>query len=236
MMKDKSVIIADGHHRYTTALTYARENPNPAAKYQMLAFANVRQQGLVILATHRLVANLKNFSPDRFLASLKSDFEVTEYRFDSDSAKADAKAAVFAQMKQHYAKGKNAFGIYSAGNRFMLAVLKNTHAMDAVAPQMSPPWRSLDVSVLMKLILEKLLGIGEKELAEGSHVRYAKDIGNAVDESIEQVDRGQTQLVFLLNPTRMHQVEQVTTLGERMPQKSTYFYPKIFTGLTISRL
>ena len=108
--------------------------------------------------------------------------------------------------------------------------------MDLAAPNMSRPWRSLDVSVLHKLILEKLLGIGEKELADGSNIEYIKDVGNAVDESIEKVNRGQKQVLFFVNPTKMQQIQMVTAVGEKMPQKSTFFYPKMYTGLTINKL
>jgi uncharacterized protein (DUF1015 family) len=108
--------------------------------------------------------------------------------------------------------------------------------MDKAAPQMSKAWQSLDVSVLHKLILEKFLGIGEKQLASESNIEYIKDVGNAIDESIASVDGGKNQVVFFMNPTRIEQVQQVAAAGEKMPQKSTFFYPKIFTGLTINKL
>jgi len=138
-------------------------------------------------------------------------------------------------MKTGHDSDKNAFGIYSSGV-FYVAVLKNKQAMDLAAPNTSRPWRSLDVSVLHKLILEKLLGIGEKELADGSNIEYIKDVGNAVDESIEKVNRGQKQVLFFVNPTKMQQIQMVTAVGEKMPQKSTFFYPKMYTGLTINKL
>ena len=108
--------------------------------------------------------------------------------------------------------------------------------MDAVAPNMSGPWKSLDVSVLHKLILEKILGIGEKQLAGGSQLEYIKDTDNAIDESIARVDAGQKQAAFFMNPVKMEQLKMVTAAGEKMPQKSTYFYPKVYTGLTINKL
>jgi len=235
-MLDKVCIIADGHHRYETALNYYKETARPTAAYQMSAFVNIRQDGLVILATHRLVGNLKNFHLEQFITSLKENFEITEYPFNSPQAKADAKRRVFAQMKNEYETDKTTFGIYSGGNTFYIATLKNRQAMDSAAPNMSRPWRSLDVSVLHKLILEKLLGIGEKQLADGTNIEYIKDIGNAVDESIKKIDLGQKQVVFFVNPTKMKQIQMVTAAGEKMPQKSTFFYPKMYTGLTINKL
>lgn len=236
MMLDKSCIIADGHHRYETALNYYKETGNPAAAYQMSAFVNVRQQGLTILATHRLVGNLENFHIEKLITALKENFEVTEYAFDSPQARDDAKEKVFAQMRTEHNSDKNAFGIYGGDSAFYVAVLKNKQAMDSAAPNMSRPWRSLDVAVLHKLILEKLLGIGEEELAGGGNIEYIKDVGNAVDESIKKVDTGEKQAVFFINPTKMQQIQMVTAAGEKMPQKSTFFYPKMYTGLTINKL
>ena len=235
IMLDKNCIIADGHHRYETALNYYKETANPAAAYQMTSFVNIRQDGLTILATHRLVGNLQNFRLENLITAMRENFEITEYPLDSPRAKADAKQKVFARMKTGHDSDKNAFGIYSSGV-FYVAVLKNKQAMDLAAPNTSRPWRSLDVSVLHKLILEKLLGIGEKELADGSNIEYIKDVGNAVDESIEKVNRGQKQVLFFVNPTKMQQIQMVTAVGEKMPQKSTFFYPKMYTGLTINKL
>jgi len=236
MMLDKSCIIADGHHRYETALNYYKETANPAAGYQMTAFVNARHEGLLILATHRLVANLENFNAKKLFAGLKENFEITEFGFDSPPTRTDAKQKMLAQMKAEYRSDKNAFGIYSGSNAFYVAVLKNERAMDSVAANMSSAWRLLDVSVLHKLILEKLLGIGEKQLAGGSNIEYVKDTGSAIDESIAKVDSGRKQVVFFMNPVRIRQLKMVTAAGERMPQKSTYFYPKVHTGLTINKL
>jgi uncharacterized protein (DUF1015 family) len=235
-MLDKSCIIADGHHRYETALNYYKETANPAAAYQMSAFVNILQDGLTILATHRLVGNLENFHLENLIAALRENFEITKYPFDSNQVKADAKQKVFAQMRTEYDTDKNTFGIYCGDNAFYVAVLKNKQAMDSAAPNMSRPWRSLDVSVLHKLILEKLLDIGEKELAGGTNIEYIKDFGNAVDESIKKIDIGQKQVIFLVNPTKMQQIQMVTAASEKMPQKSTFFYPKMYTGLTINKL
>jgi len=236
MMLDKSCIIADGHHRYETGLTYYRQTANPAARYQMIAFANTRHSGLIVLATHRLVGNLENFRFEKLAADLEENFEITEYRFDSPQDKMDAKQKMLTQMKAEQTLDKNAFGIYSSGNAFHVAVLKDKQAMDAVAPEKSGHWKALDVSVLHKLVLEKLLGIGEKQLAGGTKLEYVKDTDNAIDESIAKVDRKQRQAAFFMNPVKMQQIQMVTAAGEKMPQKSTYFYPKIYTGLTIEKL
>ncbi|MHC4117893.1 MAG: DUF1015 domain-containing protein [Planctomycetota bacterium] len=236
MMDSKSCVIADGHHRYTTGLTYAAESDNPEAKYQMLAFANTCQKGLIVLPTHRLVGNLEDFSFEKMLTDLKEKFEVSELKFDSARSKTDARGEMLARMKAQFADGKSTFGIYGSNGAFYVAVLKDPGAMDSVVPDMSPAWRSLDVSILHKLILEELLGIDEEKLARNENIEYMKDTANAIDDSISQVDQGQKQAAFFMNPVKMNQLMKVTDAGERMPQKSTYFYPKVYTGLTIHKL
>ena len=236
MMNDKSCIIADGHHRYTTALNYSKESGNTTAKYQMFAFANTSQKGLIVLATHRLVGNLENFCYEKLIAELKENFELTELKFDSPQTKMDARQKMLAQMKAEHDNNKNAFGIYGSNNAFYVAVLRDKKVMDSFVPDMSTAWRELDVSVLHKLILEKMLGIDEERLVKGENLQYVKDTPNAIDESISQVDAGHKQAAFFMNPIKMQQLKLVTDAGERMPQKSTYFYPKIYTGLTIQKL
>jgi uncharacterized protein (DUF1015 family) len=236
MMRDKSCIIADGHHRYTTGLTYSKESSSPAAKYQMLAFANTRQDGLRILATHRVVGNLADLNIEKLVTALRDDFEVREFAFNSQEDKIKAKQGMLARMKSEHDSSKNAFGIYGGTDAFYVAALKDHGLMDALVPDKSPAYRVLDVSVLHKLILERLLGIDEKQLAKGEHVEYVKDTPNAIDDSISQVDSGQKQAVFFMNPVKMEQLKMVTDAGERMPQKSTYFYPKMYTGLTTQKL
>jgi len=236
MMSQKSCIIADGHHRYTTGLTYSRENSNPAAKYQMLAFANMHQDGLIVLATHRLVGNLENFSMNKLIGQLGERFRITMFEFSSARTKTRAKQNMLERMRTDHDKDENAFGIYGADNAFYVAVLKDKRTMDSIVPDMSPAWKTLDVSILHKLILEELLGIDQEKLAEGENLQYVKDTPNAIADSIAQIDAGQIQAAFFMNPIKMQQLKMVTEAGERMPQKSTYFYPKVYTGLTINIL
>ena len=236
VMSDKSCIIADGHHRYTTGLTYSKENGNPAAKYQMLAFANMHQDGLIVLATHRLVGNLENFSMEKLIESLGERFLITKFEFDSAGTKDSAEQKMLKLMHAEHDKDECAFGIYGADNAFYVAVLKDKRTMDSIVPDMSQAWKTLDVSILHKLILEELLGIDQEKLAEGENLQYVKDTPNAIADSIAQVDAGRKQAAFFMNPVKMQQLKMVTHAGERMPQKSTYFYPKVYTGLTINKL
>jgi uncharacterized protein (DUF1015 family) len=234
MMQDKTCVIADGHHRYTTGLLYAKENP--AAKYQMLAFCNTRHEGLVVLATHRVVGGLEKFNPKDMLAGLKTCFKLTEHPFDSEKAKQAAKKKMFEKMKAEQQKDRNALGIYAGQRAFYTAVLTDKTAMDSAAGNMSRPWRTLDVAVLHKLILEKPLGINDELLAKDGLIEYVKDGSIAVDDIIAKIDSGNKQAAFFLNPPKISQIQLVAEQGERMPQKSTFFYPKVFTGLTIQKL
>jgi uncharacterized protein (DUF1015 family) len=232
MMADRQVIIADGHHRYETAVNYWKETGNPKAAWSMMTFINMRNPGLIILPTHRLVGSLASFDIKNLLKKLSKDFEVANFEYDTGE-KDQAKKEMFAWMKEEYGDKHSAFGIYAGEGAFYAAVLKNPAAMDVVKDK-SRPWRMLDVSTLHKLILEDMLGIGEKELATESNIEYIKDIGSALDLSIEAVDSGTKQVVFFMNPTRIEEVRAVAGEGEKMPQKSTFFHPKVYTGLTIN--
>ncbi len=236
MMSDKSCIIADGHHRYTTALAFAKDSAGPAAKYQMLTFANIHQQGLVILPTHRLVNNVENLEPQSLISRLKNNFEITEHKFDSPQGKTKAMLRMLTQIKAEHNSNRNAFGIYCGTGSFCTAVLKDAHIMDSAAPQKSPACRALDVSVLHTLVLEQLLGINEEKLAEGGGLEYIQDSPGATKKLISQVDTKNKQAAFFMNPVSIEQLKAVTAIGERMPQKTTHFYPKVYSGLTVDKL
>jgi len=236
MMSGKSCIIADGHHRYMTGLTYSKESSNPAAKYQMLSFANIYQDGIKLSATHRIIGNLKKFNIGKFVTDLKENFNVTELSFGSAGAKAGTKQKMITQIQTEYDNDRNAFGIYGGNSAFYVAVLKDKRAMDLAVSDKSDAWKSLDVSILHKLVLEKLLGIDEQKIIKDGYVEYVKGIPDAIDDLIRLVDSGQKQVLFLLNPAKMQRLQMVTAAGERMPHKSTYFYPKMYTGLVIQKI
>jgi len=237
MMRDKSCIIADGHHRYTTGLAYLRETGNPAARYQMIAFTNSVQKGLVVLATHRVVGGIDGFEPREFLLRLAPGFTVTKFGFGPDAeSKESAKQHMLATMKAVHERDESPLGIYLGDGHFYVAVLKDKSLMKAAAPDKSEAWRTLDVSVLQKLILEGLLGLTEEKMGNSDVVDYVKDMPNAIDEIIRRIDAGRRQIAFFTNPVKMQQLAGITAAGERMPHKSTYFYPKMYTGLTIQKL
>lgn len=236
MMKDKSCIIADGHHRYTTGLKYAQESGSQAAQYQMIAFANTDQEGLIVLATHRAVENIKNFDLNKLIEGLKERFQITEYSFANREARRQARQKMLAQMRAKHEENRSAFGIYGGNNAFYVAVLKDLDAINKAAPEMSAAWRRLDLAVLHKLVLEELLGIDQKLLTKGENLQYVKDTPNAIDDTIDDVDAGDRQVAFFTNAVTIQQLKMVTDAGERMPQKATYFFPKLYSGLTIHKL
>ena len=236
VMADKIAVIADGHHRYETALNYLKETGNPNARYQMMVLANIHNEGMIVLATHRLIKNIENFDSDKMMADLGENFDITEYKFGSPQAKTDAKQKMLDQMKVEFESDKNAFGVYSGGDAFYVAVLKDKRAMDMAAPGMSDSFKSLDVAVLHRLIIDDVLGLDEAKVTAGGNLVYVKDTPAAIDDSIARVDAGQIQAAFLANPPKIEHIQQVANAGEKMPQKTTYFFPKMYTGLTIQKL
>jgi len=231
-MKNKYVIIADGHHRYKTALALNKErNDLQGSKYRMLTFVNMANTGLVILPTHRLVQNLEDFNGVKLLENVSTHFDVVDY---------DTKEEMFKDMDDSFRNGKHALGLFMNDGKFYSLTLKDIAPMNEILSDKSQELRQLDVSILHSMILDKVLGITKKKLEQGTmkgggFVVYIKGIGDAVDEAISQVQEG-AQAVFFMNPTRIGEVESVATNYECMPQKSTFFYPKVWTGFTINKI
>lgn len=224
LLKDKSMIIADGHHRYETALNYSKEMGTEESSYLMMTMVSLANPGLLILPTHRLVKNLPNWDVERLLSSLESQFEIQKF---------GKKEEVLEGMQSHFAKGQSALGLYSGSAEFVLLVKR-----EGVIPDVegSDLYKALDVVTLHKLILEDQLGIDQEKLAQQSNVEYIKDSGDAIDQSIAAVDSGSHQAVFLMNATPLEQTKAIAESGEKMPQKSTFFHPKVFTGLVTYRI
>lgn len=235
-MQDKQTIIADGHHRYETALNYWAETGRDEAQYLMMTFINTRNPGLVIQPTHRMIVNMPDFDVQALLANLAADFQVDTFAFTADADKQTARRAMFDRMVQAGADGRNIFGLYAGKNAFYTILLKSADAMNRAAGTLSYAARGLDVNVLHLLILDKQLGICDAKLASQSNIHYIKDLGDAIDKSIRHVDDGKAEAVFFVNPTRIEQVQDIAAVGEKMPQKSTFFYPKLFSGVTINKL
>ena len=236
-MKQKQLIIADGHHRYETALTYRNEQrqsngvttPLPCAPYEkvMMTFVNMDSPGLVILPTHRVVFGA---DPQRVATLPQAAQEFFEVREVGGATMNEA------LWKLESAGAQSTAILLSTTKTFFLLRARNEN-IDAFLSQLSPRQRKLDVVVLHKLILENLLGISEEAIREQRNVHYYRE----AHEAVAQVRPGPgknppAQLAFLLNPIRASQLREVALAGEVMPQKSTDFYPKLLSGLAIYAL
>lgn len=216
----REIVIADGHHRYETALAYRDERraqaPCPVDApydYVMMTIANVYGPDMTIFPTHRLVRNLGPAEEAR-LDSLDDLFKVTMVTKES-------------LVESMAAQGK-AIGLYRRGCAQVLVVREG---ICETLPYTSA-LQCLDLGVLHGLILERALGIDPEQLRQETNLVYTRDEG----EAIRRVDDGEFQAAFLLNPIDVEVVLQVARAGERMPQKATYFYPKLLSGLVLRRI
>jgi len=224
LLADKELLIADGHHRYETALAYRDEN-------QMMALVNAANAGLVVLPTHRLVRGLPDFDPERFLGRLRRDFHVRSYPGDSSAVR----SAVLKAMRARQNEGRHAFCLYLGNGRHHLLVLRDESGMDDVADR-SDVWRRLDVAILHHLVLGKAMGIAPEAIEGQEHIEYVQDFPHAVRQAADSVRGRGAQALFLLNPTRVEDILAVAHRRELMPQKSTFFYPKVHTGIVMNCL
>lgn len=191
---------------------------------------------MTILPTHRLIKNVADFDHNKLLSILNEHFDVARLAFNDVVEKTDKRQMMFEALKLEFESGKHAFGMYFNDGAFYVATLRDTTVMDTPAEDKSQAWRRLDVAILHKLILEKMLRIDDADLSAQSHVEYIKDFGPATLRAIDKIDGGEGQGLFFLNPPHPEEVEAVAQAGEKMPQKSTFFYPKIFSGLVINQL
>ncbi|HIZ19559.1 MAG TPA: DUF1015 domain-containing protein [Firmicutes bacterium] len=228
-LADTKLYIADGHHRYETALNYRnylRGQGVPegtAADYVMMMMVEMSHPGLVVFPTHRLVRGLAAFDAEAVLTACEPYF---------DLVRGLAVPHLDEALEHAYREGRHAFGLYTGGETFTLLTLRDPAVMDGLLPGLSPASRALDVTILHTLVLERLMGIDKENMANQTNLSYTRDLKEALDG----VRQGQFQCAFLLNPTRVSEIRDVASAGEKMPQKSTYFYPKLITGLAMNKL
>ncbi len=207
LMADKKLLIADGHHRYETALAYARENPEcAAARRVMMTLVNLHSPGLKVLATHRLLRDLPRFDAEKLVRKARERFQVVE-----DVPLEELRERLAAAAEDTIRIG------FAAGPGPRLWLFERRRAPG-----------ELDVAALHGDVLEKILGIGEEALREQRHILYQRGLRASLDE----LQAGRVQAAFLLPPTPVGQVAEVAFSGGVMPQKSTDFYPKLLDGLT----
>ena len=236
-MADKKLIIADGHHRYETALNYSKEHaPTSPAKTEtstsqlpqpaypeaavMMTFVNMDSDGLVILPTHRVVHGLEKFDSAVFARAAEEFFTVTEL------PAADASDYIRTLSSQ---QGTAFIAVTRTGAYLLRSKAEPIAAALADLPERQ---RQLDLSHLHSIVLDRLLGLDAEKVREQTNIRYLRDAA----EAVEQARRGEADVTFLTNPVSMEQLKEVAFAGDVMPQKSTDFFPKLLSGLAIYAL
>lgn len=231
------IFIADGHHRYETALNYRNERRKQVEEaggtwtgselpnWVMMMCVSTSDDGLIVLPTHRIIKNVGAQAVSQLVDALEKHFEVELIATESDAA---------TQAKELMAKvdatsARPRLGAHIDGQSYLLTLREGELHLQNMDAERSAAYNNLDVSVLHKLILENELGIDAAKLAAGTHVVYTIDAAEAIDK----VNHGQGDIAFLLRPTPVSQVQEVAAAGDKMPQKSTYFYPKLVTGLVL---
>lgn len=229
---DKQLFIADGHHRYETALNFRNkmreENPGYSQddlfNYVMMMLVEMDDPGLVVLPTHRMVKNLEHFDEDAVIRALDGVFRAEKIAVCKSAAK-EMETALDAK------KVEKVFAFYTGKDYFYLLTLADADAMKRRISGKSDAWLGLDVSVLHTLILGEVFGIDMENMANQKNLVYTR----YADEAVSGVASGEYQCSFLLNATKVREIKDVSLANEKMPQKSTYFYPKLITGLVMNR-
>lgn len=238
LLDRKPLFIADGHHRYETALNYRNEQreQHPGFTGQepfnfvLMYFSNMEDQGMTIFPTHRVLFGLAAFDAERLLRELAEFFTIEVQALNPENP---AQLAAARQRLAELGAIGRTIGCYAGGERFCYLTLKDEAVMDRCFDPGAPrALRTLDVSILHRLILEGQLGLSTQAQEQQTNLRYVKGF----EEPFALVRRGEGQVAFLMNATRIGEVRDVANAGEKMPQKSTYFYPKLLTGLVINRM
>ena len=231
-MQQYQCIIADGHHRYRSVLEFKKEHPElEDALYTMCCFVNSFNEGLFILPIDRFVFNLKNINVDNVLNELAKYFKIEEVkdvkelisRVDSTKVMVDKTI----NLKNHV------FGMYCfLNNKSYLLKLKDNNILDKYSPDKTDVYRKLDVNILHQIVFKDILGISEEDQYKGIHIEYTKGSKRALD----RLQKNHYQFAFFLNAPLMREIFLTARAGETMPQKSTYFYPKVYSGLVINKI
>ncbi len=225
MAPKRNLIIADGHHRYETMLNYReemrRQHPDAPAdaafNFTLVTLVSMSDPGLVILPTHRLVHSYGRMSGKEALERAKEYFDVTPM----------ADRAAMEQALREAKPLHPRFGFYDGA--YAVLTLRDPAILERILPDRAPDWRLLDVSVLHELFIERVLGIDKGAVERKENLDYLRD----PNPGYRAVDEGKAQFLIVMNPTRMEQVRACTAAGEKMPQKSTDFYPKVISGLVM---
>ncbi len=232
---ETQVVIADGHHRYETALNYRNErraeeggaNGEADYDYVMMYFSNACGQGFTVLPTHRIVAGAGATDIDKVKDKLKNDFHMSERVVDARSV------SRFLDELKRSGEENPSLGVYHGkGRMLLLSLKKNANVPTTPGNGESEVLQKPDAVILQELVFEKALGVSKEAVENEKIVSYTIDAKKAVDA----VDRGEARLSFLMNSASTEQVMEMAAKGVVMPQKSTYFYPKLITGLVFNPL
>ncbi len=226
MAPKTNLIIADGHHRYETALNYQQEmrkknpkaQPNAGFNYRMVAMVSMSNPGLTILPTHRLIFDYHALTTDQIIARASEYFQIEEL-----SGREELELRLAAAGTQI-----GVMGMVSKTGTFLLS-LTDPEVMNELEPDRDQAWRELDVSILHQLLLGKVMEVDEKRIENLEIINYLRE----PDQGYDEVAGSDTSFLFILNATRIEQVTACTDAGEKMPQKSTDFYPKVITGFAM---
>jgi len=239
IMGPKKIFISDGHHRYETALAYREkqrarfpgEKGREPYHFTMMYLTAMEDEGVSILATHRVITGMEGFQASSFMEKIGANFSIESFPFTAGNERTVRERFLLELSLR--SETLPAFGmLLRESPQYFLLFLKNDRAMDQAAPALSPALKNLDVNILHILIFQELLNIGPQELAAQKNILYFKD----PQEAIGEVQCGRALMGFLLNPTRVYQVRDVALAGETMPSKSTFFYPKLLSGGVINPL
>lgn len=226
VMSDKVLLIADGHHRYETAMNYSKISNSPDAQYVMSYFTNLDDENLIVFPTHRIIK--KQIEPYVLLESVKKYFDLEEFTFDSYS-KPKVKEEFLAKLEEENVK-QISMGLYLKNvNKFYLLKLKQ-EVLDLIdAPEVL---KKLDLTILHELIITKELGYTKEEQMAQDGIKYIKQEFEAFD----MIDKGTAEASFIMAYPKMKDIKDISSAGYKMPQKSTYFYPKLLSGVVINPL
>jgi uncharacterized protein (DUF1015 family) len=221
-LADAELLIADGHHRYETSLAYQREvGEGGPADYVLMALVSLEDPGLTVFPTHRLVSGLADdpAKQEALGTGLRELFDVEEVPMDRLDPAGEEGVGVFGYLDSQF---KRAYRLRLASNP----------ALDRALAGRSEAYRTLDAAILEELVLKGILGMSAEDIAAKRGIGYTPSI----DAARAKLDTGDYQAAFLLRPTPIEQVREVAAAGETMPPKSTYFFPKLLTGLVFNPL
>jgi uncharacterized protein (DUF1015 family) len=225
-MQKENIFIADGHHRYEVACAYREQmkkksdsfTGEESFNYILAYFTSVDSRGLTILPIHRLVKLDLKFNLENFRIKLKDYFEVEEVK---DKAR-------FFFLMEKAGNTEHVLGMYK-DKRYWLLRLKNVKLLDKMISDKPKEYKALDVSILNYIVLNKILGL---QLEDKERITFSAQ----AEELIEKADNDNSYIAFFLNPVKVQQIMSIALGGEKMPAKSTYFYPKVLSGLVINKL